>query len=152
MNLKELSQLYYLKQEIEMDEERLAKLREELSSPAIPKYSNMPGGGKHENPLEEGMAKIDDLEQTIKAKKDRCCQERIRLERYIADIPDSLTRQIFTYRFVDGLSWRQVAEAVRGNNTEDGVKKICYRYIKAAKNKCCPVCPVDLCYSVNSER
>ena len=130
MNLKELSQLYYLNREIEMDEERLAKLRAELSSPAIPKYSDMPGGRKHENLLEEYTAEIIDLEAIIKAKQIQCLHERSRLERFIVAIPDSLTRQIFTLRFVNGLSWLQVAFSVGGGNTEASVKMICYRYIR----------------------
>ena len=40
-----------------------------------------------------------------------------------------VTRLIFTYRFVDCLSWQKVAEAVGGGNTEGSVKMICYRYL-----------------------
>ena len=59
----------------------------------------------------------------------QCIYERNRLERYIADIPDSLTRQIFALRFINGMSWVQVAMHVGGNNTPGSVKMICYRYL-----------------------
>lgn len=131
MTLKELSQLYYLNREIEMDKERLERLRALVSSPSRPNLSGMPAGGSYENRLERYIAEIVDLEAIISAKVTRCMYERNRLERYIADIPDSLTRQIFTLRFINGLPWSQVASSVGGGNTEGSVKMICHRYIDA---------------------
>ena len=133
MTLKELSQLYYLNREIEADKERLEKLRELAYGPSGPKLSGMPGGGSCENRLERYIAEIVDLEAILSAKIMQCLHERSRLERYIADIPDSLTRQIFTFRFISGLPWRQVAISVGGGNTEDGVKKLCYRHLNKEK-------------------
>lgn len=129
MTLKELKQLSHLKREIEEDEERLEELKTLALSPSASKLTGMPSGGDRENRLEVYTAEIIDLEAIISAKLKQCLHERNRLERYIADIPDSLTRQIFTLRFINGLSWVQVAYSIGGNNTEDGVKKICYRYI-----------------------
>lgn len=130
MTLKELSQLYYLNREIEMDQQRLEELRAKASAPGSPNYDGMPKSPSYENRLERYIAEIVDLEAIISAKITQCIYERNRLERYIADIPDSLTRQIFTLRFINGLSWLQVAYSIGGNNTEQGVKMICYRYIK----------------------
>ncbi len=130
MTLKELSQLYYLNREIEMDQQRLEELRAKASAPGSPNYDGMPKSPSYENRLERYIAEIVDLEAIISAKITQCIHERNRLERYIADIPDSLTRQIFTLRFINGLSWLQVAYSIGGNNTEQGVKMICYRYIK----------------------
>lgn len=135
MTLKELSQLYYLNREIEADQQRLEALRSRASSPSGPNLTGMPGGGSYENRLERYIAEIVDLEGIISAKITQCLHERNRLERYIADIPDSLTRQIFTLRFINGLSWLQVAFSIGGGNTEGGVKMICYRYIDAENKK-----------------
>ena len=110
MTLKELSQLYYLDREIELDRERLAELRANLLCPRSPNYDGMP---------HSPQAKI---EQRI--------YERSRLERYISDIPDSLTRQIFTLRFIEGLTWEDVADKI--GSSSYSVKHICYRFI--AKN------------------
>jgi len=41
------------------------------------------------------------------------------LERYIAGIDDSLIQQIFTLRFINRLSWQQVANRIGGGNTAD---------------------------------
>lgn len=133
MTLKELSQLYYLNREIEMDKERLDALRARASAPVSPNYDGMPKSPSFENRLERYIAEIVDLEAIIQAKITQCLHERNRLERYIAEIPDSLTRQIFQLRFINGLSWLQVAYSIGGNNTEQSVKMICYRYIKNSK-------------------
>ena len=129
MTIRELSQLYYLNREIEEDKRRLA----ELELQALPGSVNM-DGMPHAPGVSDKVARyaieIADLKGIIEAKHQQCLYERNRLERYIASIDDSLTRQIFQYRFVNGLPWAQVAACIGGNNTEDSVKKACYRYLK----------------------
>lgn len=130
MTLKELSQLYHLTREIQMDRERQEALRAKEAAPGSLDYSGMPKSRNSENYIERYTDEIMELDAIISAKIIQSMVERRRIERYIADIPDSLTRQIFTLRFVDGLSWLQVANKIGGDNTEDSVKKTCYRYIK----------------------
>ena len=130
MTLKELSQLYYLNREIERDQERLEKLRASASAPGAPNYDGMPKNPSFENRLERYIAEIVDLEAIIQAKITQCLHERARLERYIAERPDSLTRQIFQLRFINGLTWVQIAFSVGGGNTEEGVRKRVYRYLE----------------------
>ncbi len=132
MTLKELSQLYYLKKEIQLDTERLAELRQKSTSAGavqLGKSKSRSITSKIERYAEE----IADLEAIIRSKQEQCIHERNRLERYIADIPDSLTRQIFKLRFIGGLSWGQVA--AKTGNTEDAAKKACYRYIQQKPSK-----------------
>lgn len=130
MTVKELSQLYWLNREIELDQERLAELEQKASSVSSPNLSGMPGSpNRSNNKIERYVADIVDLQMIIQAKQQQCLHERNRLERYISTIPDSLTRQIFTLRFINGLPWLQVALHIGGNNTADSVKKTCYRYI-----------------------
>ena len=83
MTLKELSQLYYLNREIEMDQERLANLDAEIkgdeeqladleriaSSPSSPNYDGMPKSPSYGNKIENAVARIWDLEESIKRKK-----------------------------------------------------------------------------------
>ena len=135
MTLKELSQLYYLNREIEMDQARLDALRAKASAPGSPNYDGMPKSPVYENRLERYIADIVDLENIINLKIQQCIIERKRLERYISEIPDSLTRQIFTLRFVNGLTWVQTAFSVGGGNNEDSVRQRVYRYLKANAEK-----------------
>ena len=78
----------------------------------------------------EYAAEIAELRGIIEAKHQQCLYERSRLERYISSIDDSLLRQIFTYRFINGLPWRQVAACIGGGNTEDGCRKAVQRYLE----------------------
>ena len=135
MTLKELSQLYYLNREIENDRRRLEELEAKLASPSSPNLSGMPRSTACGNKIESSVADIMDLKVIIAAKQQRCIYERKLLERYIAEISDSLTREIFTFRFVNGFSWWQVAKRVGGDNTEENVKKICYRYLDNKNRK-----------------
>ena len=106
MTTKELSQLYYLKKEIEMDNQRLCKLKL-LGDPLA-----------------------TECEKIIQVKVQKCNEERVMLEQYIATVPNSVVRQILTYRFIDNFSWQRIALKIGGNNTADGVRQICKRYIK----------------------
>lgn len=130
MTLKELSQLYWLNREIEADQRRIDALQVAAYAPPPPDMSGMPHAGETARRVENMAVEITTLQGIIRAKQEQCLYERIRLERYIATIPDSLTRQIFTLRFVNGLDWAQVAYSIGGGNTADSVKKTCYRYLR----------------------
>lgn len=134
MTLKELSQLYYLKREIEADqvrldqlkrerereEERLDQMRATCDGMGGMKMDGMPhaAGGVHSG-VEESVLRIADQEERIRVKRAAILRlesmisqrqtltfmECARLEDYIATIPDSMTRQIFRARFIDGLTW-----------------------------------------------
>lgn len=132
MTLKELSQLYYLNREIEMDKRRLQEL-EVKALPGAQVITGMPHAPGVTDKVGEYAAEIADLRGIIEAKHQQCLYERSRLERYISSIDDSLLRQIFTYRFVNGLPWQQVAACIGGSNTADGVRMMCNRYIKATE-------------------
>jgi len=130
MTLKELSQLYWLNREIEADQKRLEELEALIGSPSSPQLTGMPHApNRNDSKVERLVAEIVDLQAIIAARQIQCIHERARLERWINDIPDSLTRLVFHYRFVDGLNWIQVAQRIGGGNTEGGVKKRCYRYL-----------------------
>ena len=75
-------------------------------------------------------AQIADCRGVVEAKIQRSMVEYNRLNRYIANVPDSLTRQIMALRFVNGMSWNQVAMRVGGGNTADGVRMLVNRYLK----------------------
>lgn len=130
MTVKELSQLYWLNREIEEDKRRLEELEAMASSPKSQKLDGMPHAPGYSDALARCVAEIVDLQAIIAAKQLQCIHERNRLERYISDIPDSLTRQIFALRFINGLTWYQTAMHIGGGNTEDGVRQRVYRYLK----------------------
>lgn len=133
MTLKELSQLYYLNREIEMDKRRLQELEAQAVS-CTPNLTGMPHAPGVSDKVGRYAAEIVDLRGIIEAKHQQCLYERSRLERYISDIEDSYLRLAFTYRFINGLPWEQVAACIGGSNTADSVRMMCNRYIKATND------------------
>ena len=51
----------------------------------------------------------------------------------VDDIDDEFVKAIITYRFIEGMSWRQVAFKMGGGNTEDSVRKAYIRYFDRVK-------------------
>ena len=128
MTIKELSQLYHLNREIEQEKHRL----QELEAAAINTASSITGlphvGGISDKTAI--AAQIADSKAIIEAKIALSVVEYNRLNRYINSVEDSLTRQILSLRFVNGLSWNQVAMSIGGGNTADGARKKVTRYLK----------------------
>lgn len=132
MTIKELSQLYWLNREIEADKKRLEELSRVAGDAGISHLTGMPHApSSNDSKVERLVAEITDLQAVIAAKQIQCIHERNRLERWINDIPDSLTRLVFRYRFINGLPWVQVAASIGDGTSEGSVKMICHRYIKA---------------------
>ena len=137
MTVKELSQLYCLRKEIERYERRLKELEQKrgLSSVLI---DDMPHGkGPVHSQVEELAAEMTDLKAIILAKRIECVHEQSRLERYVATIPDSRIRLVIALRFIDCLSWPAVAEAMSGQTVmdESTVRKLCYRYLDETEGR-----------------
>lgn len=141
MTIHELNQLRYLDKEIQLLRERIAELRAEAErvTPSVTTYINekketcvLPktgGAGLHRDKMADMVAAIIEEERQLEELCERRRQEKARLMQFINDIPDSLTRQIFLLRFVDGKSWNAVAVKLGGGNTDNSVKKQVYRYL-----------------------
>lgn len=127
MTLRELSQLYYLNREIEHEKKRLKEL-EAAATDTSAKITGLPhvGGIADKTAIAAQMAECRVI---LEARIAQSAVEYNRLMCYINGIPDPLTRQIFTLRFVNGLSWNQVALRVGGGNTGDGVRKHAMRFL-----------------------
>ena len=129
MTLKELSQWYYINQTIQNDIEELEKLRAK-SEPHGMKLSDAPRSTSRRNMVEEVALDIIEAEEKLTADLAKAQKAKAAIEEYINSVDDYQIRLIFKYRFKDLLSWREVADRIGGNNTEDGVKKKCYRFLK----------------------
>lgn len=111
MTNEELSQLYYLRREIEMDARRLKALEKEP-------------GAVHRAAL------VQDIRDTIETKRRRCMAQRDALERYIAGTQDTYVRQIFVLRYAEGLPWLQVSLCLGGVNSPENLRVTAKRYLK----------------------
>lgn len=129
MNKKELSQLYYLNREIEQLKSRIEEL-ECIAASDTSRITGMPHVTGISDKVGRYAAEIADLKELLNLNLKKCFYELNRLNRYIESIDDSQMRMIMTLRYVNGLSWQQVAFSIGGGNTEDSIKKLAYRYLK----------------------
>lgn len=162
MTVKELSKLYRLNREVELnmrqlerleaerdeDERLLQELRQTMGNVSSPILSDMPKVQGVGNPTESAVLRVMQLESNIQHKHEAvldmrviistrqtlCLLERKRLEEYINTVDDSLLRQIFTLRFVNGLPWDQVAFSIGKEYKGETARKLCYRYLKQHKD------------------
>lgn len=128
MTLRELSKYYKLHERLERNREMLTSLSAAagLKAQVITGMPHAPGVSDR---VGEMAVEIADLEEKIAVLEARCDRERRKLEKYIGTIKDDQTRMIFRLRFIRCMTWPQVAEALGGRNSADGVKHICYRYL-----------------------
>ena len=130
MTTRELSQLYYLRREINEYEKKLEELEGQMGISAVSMDGMPHAKGITKSQVEQLAVEIADLKAIIHAKQIERIHETNRLERFIQEIPDSLTRQIFELRFAQCLSWDRVADLCGSENTGESVRMRCYRYLK----------------------
>ncbi len=125
---KELSQLYWLNREIEEEKRKLEELKAAASG-CTQKITGLPhvGGGDKVGDLAILIAEQKDL---VELMVKQSVMEYNRLNRYIASVEDAQMRMILSFRYVNGLSWQQVAFHIGGNNTADGVRKAHNRFLE----------------------
>jgi hypothetical protein len=132
MTVRELSKLYYLNKLIERDTLRLSELENRLQ-PGGMNFNGMPRNPSPKNMMEEIIPLIIEIEERIRKEQEDYIRERMVIEDYIRSVEDYQIRLILSYRFVDLLTWNQTARMIGGGNTEDSVKKMCYRFLKKSE-------------------
>lgn len=137
--MDQLKQYKALQREIETLNKAIVEMGEkgpEVSSDAVSSAAEWPYS-KHTVQV-DGLdwSEYDRQMRAVLRKREaaraRAAAQLAEIEEYIAGIEDSVMRQIIRYRYIDGLSWRQVAIRVGGGNTEDGVRKAQDRFLSAS--------------------
>ncbi len=119
MTKEELSQLYWLNREVINIKKSLSDLEENkgllasMSKDDILKYS----------------AEINELKESFEKGIKRCFFEIDKINDFINGIKDSQMRLIISLKFVDGLTWQQVAMRI-GEYDESYVRRKFNRFIE----------------------
>ena len=130
MTLRELSNLYHINKKIEWLRNEIATVRSKTEK-VTSIITGMPRGGTSIDYKDELLDLCAMLEVVV---KESILEER-RLLRYIEGIEDIQLQNIMRYRFVDCMTWNEVADNVGGNNTEYTVKNRLYRYLDKEKER-----------------
>lgn len=92
----------------------------------------MPGSGRTSDKTAIA-AEIADLKNIIRNKNEMCIAHYNQIMRFVATIDDSLIRQIITYRHIDMMKWRDIAQKIGGGNSEDGLRMAYTRYMEKSE-------------------
>lgn len=57
----------------------------------------------------QDVDRLNELKRLLIDRKCKCEEMKIGIEEFISTIPDSLTRMVFQYRYIDNLSWQAIA-------------------------------------------
>lgn len=129
MTKKELSQLYYLNREIVQLQARLSEL-EGLATSSTQKITGMPFGTGVSDMVGRYATEIADLKALLDLNLKKCFYELNKLNHYIESVEDVQMRMILSLRYINGLSWQQVAFSIGGCNSDKTVQMAVNRFLK----------------------
>lgn len=69
--------------------------------------------------------------QQLIDRDEKLAELETQVEKFLNDVPDSRMRQMIAYRYIENMSWLQVADRMGGNNTADGCRKMVDRFINS---------------------
>lgn len=123
-----LGQLQHLRREVDELSQRIAAV-EEMAAGGSPRLTGLPRGGQRDDRVARAAASLADLRARMARRRLDCMEELGRLYAFIDDLPDSQLRQIFSARYIDGLSWQNVAWQV-GEMDEQVPRRLHNRYLR----------------------
>lgn len=137
MDKEKLKQYIPLKKELKMLDKKLEKLYARQEN--IPEVLGKVTGSSLDFPYTEVRTTVkmsepkenDAIKRLIRIKekrKEEVNKLLVEIEEFIAEIPDSITRQIFELTYIDGKKQREVATTVRYSRSR--VSQIINRYLK----------------------
>ncbi len=129
MTKKELSQLYYLNREIEYLQRRVQEL-ECLATSSTQKITGMPFGGGVSDMVGRYATEIANLKALLDLNLKKCFYELNKLNNYIESVEDAQVRMILSLRYVNGLSWEQVAASIGGSNSDKNIQMAVNRFLR----------------------
>ena len=125
---KLLSQYIDLQQEIKDLEKRIERLsnfkvEHDVVTGSNSEFPYQPRSFKIEGYNIQEVDRLNKLKELLVMRKLKCEEMKLEIEKFISNIPDSRTRRVFQYRYIDGLSWLQIAYRI-GKHDESYPRKV----------------------------
>lgn len=130
MKVRELNELYYIDKIIKRYEEKIKILCAELKKIENGEISTVQHYFTAENITACILLEIEDLKRKITIEKARYLFTKHRLEKIINSFGNPQINLILSYRFIDFMSWRDIAQKLGGGNTEDSVRIYINRFLR----------------------
>lgn len=129
MNKKQLKQLRFLYQEINMIQEKINSLQ--IESAAVSASDREWPYCKHTEII-TGLPSLEDQRKRrkLEQRKAKCRQQVEQIEAYIYHVEDSLIRQLLIYRYVEGLRWNDIAAKMGGGYSADYLRIMLDRFLE----------------------
>lgn len=128
MTLKEISAYYIFRQRLIRYQNSLAALRaaaENITS----RLDGTPSSGTATDRVSHYVGLIAQLEAEIEKKNKDMQEAKKAVLTYISKIADSYLQTIFLLRFIECLSWADIAILVGNEGAADSIRMACYRYL-----------------------
>ena len=111
---KLLSQYIDLQQEIKDLEKRIERLsnfkvEHDVVTGSNSEFPYQPRSFTIEGYNIQDIDRLNKVKSLLVDRKNDCEDMKLEIEKFISTIPDSRTRRVFQYRYVDGLSWQAIA-------------------------------------------
>lgn len=131
---KLLSQYIDLQQEIKDLEKRIERLsnfkvEHDVVTGSNSEFPYQPRSFTIEGYNIQDVDRLNKVKSLLVDRKDKCEDMKIEIEKFISTIPDSRTRRVFQYRYIDRLTWQQVSSRI-GGYEESYARKIHDRYLE----------------------
>jgi len=137
MDKEQLSQLYYLNREIEMLKKQLGATKPQLATDSV-KGSDISFPYTQHSIMITGIdwqdyeQKIKRLQNQISRRVSKLMDTLNEINEFIDSIEDAEIRQIVSLRYVNNLTWQQVAFHI-GCHDEGVPRKKCERFLKTSE-------------------
>ncbi len=144
MSYKELLQQYTdLQAEIRDLENRISKLQNQAEKiehdfvkgshgefPYTPRTFHIEGVS------DRRQKRLARLRKLLAKRKEKCEEMKLQIEEFIDAIPDSRTRRVFQYRYIDELPWLEIAFKI-GRHDESYPRKVIHdKYLEGLEGRC----------------
>lgn len=133
MKRETLSQYRDLKREIKHLERRIRRLKTTVTDSVRASNAEFPYQEIHVT-IEGEISPKTELERILALRIRQCQSMALAIERFIADIEDSRTRQIFELRYIDGWTWERIS-GVLGAANESYARNLHNKFLDQREGK-----------------
>ncbi len=131
MTKDELSQIYYLNRETKDLQKKIVEIND-LAKSCNTKITGLTNVCETSKIASMYNTEISDLKELLNSNLKKCLLELKKINQFIQNIDDSQMRLILTYRYIDRLTWQQIAFRI-GESDEQYPRKKHNAFLKKYK-------------------